>query len=64
MPDFVGDDISPREVTDHCKLLLQFVEKAEVEIHLLIARAIERATAGAGETTAGDHAVFEQRQGG
>ncbi|MCY1439568.1 hypothetical protein D9M71_558110 [compost metagenome] len=39
-------------------------EKLEVEIHLPIAWAIERATAGAGETTARDHAVVEQRQGG
>ena len=42
MPDFVGDDVSLGEVATDVELALEFVIEREIDVDLLIERAIER----------------------
>jgi len=42
MADFMGDDIGLREIAGRAEARRQFLEELEVEIDLLVERAIER----------------------
>src|SRR5258705_7992634 len=62
MADFMGDDIRLREVAGSPETLIEFAEKREVEIHLLIRGAVEGANLGAPDAAARLGCTAEQHE--
>ncbi len=59
----VGDHIGLGEITRGTVAGLEVVEEGEVEVHLLVGRAVERPDGRTGHTAGGIHPVAEQYQG-
>ena len=62
MPDFVGDDVSLREIARRPEAITQLPVKAQVDVNTPILRAIERTAGPAGETATGSDLVREENQ--
>ena len=63
MADFMGNHIGLGKIAGRAKALLQFAEERQVDIHPLIARAIERPDRRVGEAAGGVHPAAKQHQG-
>ena len=62
MADLVRDHVGAGEVAGGVQFVLQLLEERQVQIHLLVARAIERAHRRAGTAAGRVHAAAEQVQ--
>ena len=62
--DLMGHHVGLSEVPGGTQLLFHVIEKGQVQVDLLVARAVERADGGAGGATGRLHAVGEQYQRG
>jgi hypothetical protein len=51
MSDFVRDDVRGGEVAGGPKIVLQFLKKLQVDIDVLVPRAVERSRGGGGKST-------------
>ena len=62
MPDLVRDDIGLREVAGRAEAPIELAEERQVEVDLLIGRAIERAAGRQRPSRTPTHGVLEQHQ--
>ena len=62
MPDFMRDDIGLGEITRRAESPIELAEERQIEIHLLIARAIERSARGRSRSARRSHGVLEEDQ--
>src|SRR6516162_5564315 len=62
MPDLVGDDVRLGKLTGRLELLRKLLEEAQVEIHLAVYRAVERARGRASPTAGGPHLIPVKHQ--
>src|SRR6185369_7991746 len=62
MADFMSQDVGLREFTRGAEALLELVVKTEIDIHLFIARTVERAGGGFRAAAAGLRVVAEEHQ--
>ena len=60
--DLMRDDVGPGEVTGRAEALLQLLEERQVEVHLAVARAVERSDRGVGHPARGVDGVPEEHQ--
>ena len=59
---FVRDDVGARKVARARRIRGELPVKRQIDVDLLIARAVERSGGGAGETAGGAHLSAEQHQ--
>src|SRR5688572_16182265 len=62
MADLVRDDVVAGEVAAGAELRLELVEEAEVDVDLLVRRAVERSHRGLRETAARFHGPVEEHE--
>ena len=64
VPHLMRDHVGLGEISRGAMPYFQIVEKGQVDIELLVTRAVERTNGGSSHTTGGIDTAGEQHQGG